>query len=129
MLYFTHRHPETGHEVIARCQPLQGGGWSAPEILPPAVNAAPDQFNAWIDPDERFLLVCLAGHPENLGQVDYWVVFRDPDDTWHGPVNLGPRINGPGREGWSASVSPDGRAPIAGRRSLIAGRRSPGADR
>ena len=71
--------------------------------------AAGSQFNAFVDPAERYLIVSLAGHPENLGQVDYWISFRNADDTWRGPVNLGPRVNGQGREGWSPYVSPDGR--------------------
>jgi len=109
-LYFTRRDTTDGREVIMRSRPRPDGGWAEPEVLPRAVNAAPTQFNALVDPDERFVVVCLAGHPDNLGQVDYWVAFRDPDDTWHGPVNLGPRFNGPGREGWSPGLSPDGRA-------------------
>jgi hypothetical protein len=109
-LYFTRRLPEGRREVIMRARPDGQGGWLAPEELPAQVNAAPSQFNAFIDPDARFLLLSLAGHPDNLGQVDYWISFHDPgSDTWRGPVNLGPAVNGPGREGWSPYVSPDGR--------------------
>lgn len=108
-LYFTRRDAETRHEVIMRAQPDGRGGWLEPVVLPDAVNAAQTQFNAFVDPDERYLIVCYAGHSGNLGQVDYWIVFRGEDDTWRGPVNLGSRINGPGREGWSPYVSPDGR--------------------
>ncbi|HOX26927.1 MAG TPA: hypothetical protein PLL30_14170 [Candidatus Krumholzibacteria bacterium] len=109
-LYFTRRAAGAQREVILRARPDGAGGWREPETLPEQVNAAPMQFNAFVDPDERYLIVCLAGHPENLGQADYWIVFRGPDDTWRGPVNLGDRVNGPDREGWSPYVTPDGRA-------------------
>ena len=108
-LYFGRREPGSRQEVIMRARPDGEGGWLEAEVLPEQVNAAGTQFNAFVDPAERYLIVCLAGHPENLGQVDYWIAFRNADDTWRGPVNLGPRINGAGREGWSPYVSPDGR--------------------
>ncbi len=108
-LYFTRPQDGGPQEVILRARPDGQGGWQEPEVLPAAVNAGRTRFNAFVDPDERYLVVCVAGHPGNLGSVDYWLVARDPDDTWRGPVNLGPRFNGPGREGWSPYVSPDGR--------------------
>ena len=91
-----------------RAQPDGRGGWLEPEVLPEQVNAGQSRFNAFIDPDERFIIVCVAGHPENLGAVDYWIAFRNADDTWRGPVNLGPQVNEAGREGWSPYITPDG---------------------
>ncbi len=108
-LYFTRNDTTTGTEAIWRARPAADGGFTAPERLPDLVNAARTQFNAFIAPDESYLIVCAQGRPDNLGAVDYWIAFRDLDDTWHAPVNMGPTVNGKGREGWSASVSPDGR--------------------
>ena len=108
-LYYTRTDSSSGTEAIWRAEPDGAGGFQTPERLPDLVNAAPTQFNAFVAPDESYLIVCAQGRPENLGAVDYWIAFRDPDDTWHAPVNLGPTVNGKGREGWSASVSPDGK--------------------
>ncbi len=110
VLYFTRRDPDRRREIILRARPLPGGGFATPEELGPEVNCGLTQFNAFVAPDESYLIVCVAGRTENLGQVDYFIAFRDDDDTWHGPVDLGDRINGPGKEGWSPYVSPDGRA-------------------
>jgi hypothetical protein len=107
-LYFTRRMVDSRVEQILRARPDGQGGWREPEVLPAAINAGATRFNAFVDPDERYVIVCVAGHPENLGQVDYWIAFRGDDDTWRGPVNLGPVVNGPGREGWSPYVTPDG---------------------
>jgi hypothetical protein len=109
-LYFTRRAPDSRREVILRARPDGAGGWREPEELPAEVNGASTQFNAFIDPDGAFLIVCAAGRAGSLGQVDYWLVPRDPaTDTWREAVNLGERVNGRGREGWSPYVSPDGR--------------------
>jgi hypothetical protein len=108
-LYFTRTDTTTGASAIWRARPAPGGGHLAPERLPDVVNAAGTQFNAFIAPDESYLIVCAQGRPDNRGAIDYWLARRDQDDTWHAPVNMGPLVNGAGREGWSASVSPDGK--------------------
>jgi hypothetical protein len=67
------------------------------------------QFNAFIDPDERYLIVCMAGHPENIGRGDYYVCFRSGDDIWTDAINMGEAINAPGNNVASPYVSPDGK--------------------
>ena len=106
-LYFT-RKGEDGVESIYRSTYYEGV-YSEPEKLGPEVNSAQTQFNAFIAPDESFLIVCLWGAEDSLGGVDYYVVFRSPEDEWSQPVNLGPTINTvEGRE-WSPYLSPDGK--------------------
>ncbi len=107
-LYFTRRATDSRTEQIMRARPDGHGGWQEPEALPGEVNAGATRFNAFVDPDERYVIVCVAGQPGSLGQVDYWIAFRGEDDTWRGPVNLGDEVNGPDREGWSPYITPDG---------------------
>jgi len=106
-LYFT-RRSEDRTESIFRSRFVDGTYQDA-EMLGSEVNAAPTQFNAFIDPDERFLIVCSWGREDSLGGVDYYIVFRDQDDTWQGPVNLGDKINTAEGQEWSPYVSPDGK--------------------
>ena len=106
-VYFT-RRSEDRTEAIYRSRWVDGA-YAEPEMLGPEVNAAPTQFNAFIDPDENFLIVCSWGREDSLGGVDYYVVFRSPEDTWTGPINLGDSINMPTGQEWSPYVSPDGR--------------------
>jgi hypothetical protein len=40
--------------------------------------------------------------------VDYYIVFRDMNDHWSDPVNMGPEVNLDNARGWSPYVSPDG---------------------
>lgn len=107
-LYFT-RQPkgERAHSIYR--SRLVDGRWAEPEKLPPPLNAAPQQFNAFVAPDQSYLVVCIAGRPDSLGGTDYYVSFRNADDTWTEPTNLGPRINTAGDGEYSPYVSPDGR--------------------
>jgi hypothetical protein len=106
-IYFT-REGEDGRSSIHRSR-LVDGAYQEPERLGPEVNCGMASFNAFIAPDESFIIVPVLGREDSLGGVDYYVVFRSPDDRWSEPINLGEQINqSEGRE-WSPYVSPDGR--------------------
>ena len=60
-------------------------------------------------PDESYLIYGAAGRDDSFGGTDYYVSFRNPDDTWSGPVNLGEKVNTESRLEYSPYVSPDGR--------------------
>lgn len=106
-LYFT-RRSEDRSEAIYRSRWVEGS-YQEPERLGPEVNSAPTQFNAFIDPDERFIIVCSWGREDSLGGVDYYIVFRDDEDNWTGPINLGEHVNQPEGQEWSPYVTPDGK--------------------
>lgn len=105
-LYFT-RRGEGRSETIFRSRFI-GGAYSEPEELGPEVNSGQTQFNAFIAPDESYLVVCVWGRDDSLGGVDYYVVFRSADDVWSEPLNLGDGINMAEGSEWSPYVSPDG---------------------
>ena len=106
-IYFTREEPETRASAIWRAR-RSGDGYTEPEKLGPQVNSTGAQYNAFVAPDESYLIVCTAGREDTVGGSDYYVVFRDSDDNWSEPINLGAEINTPGGE-WSPYVSPDGR--------------------
>jgi len=105
-LYVT-RDLEGGVSAVYRCR-LVDGEYSPAELLPPQVNAGRTRFNAMVDPRERFLIVPVFGLPDSRGGVDYYLVARNPDDTWEEPVNLGDAVNSEARREWSAALSPNG---------------------
>lgn len=107
-IYFTREEDEPRASVIYRAR-WDGTGYADPERLPATVNSTDQQYNAFIDPDERFLLLGVFGREDSFGGTDYYAVFRDSDDAWSGPVNLGAHINRPRGSEWSPYVSPDGR--------------------
>lgn len=107
-LYFTRGSDDETESYIYRARWVDGA-YQEPERLGPEVNSTGSQFNAFISPDEDYLIVCTADRDDSLGGTDYYVVFRSQDDRWSEPINLGPVVNTPGGVEYSPYVSPDGR--------------------
>jgi len=107
-LYFTRRDESSGIEFIYRSQ-WRDGKYQEAEKLPAQVNSGQTRFNAFIAPDESYIIVPVYGRKDSLGATDYYVVFRSRDDTWSEPVHMGEGISTPGGGEYSASVSPDGK--------------------
>jgi len=107
-LYFTRGSEDERESYIYRSR-LVEGRYQEPEKLGPEVNSTSSQFNAFVAPDERYLIVCTGGRPDTRGGTDYYVVFRRTDDTWSVPVNLGDLVNSPAEGEYSPYVSPDGK--------------------
>jgi len=104
-LYFTRGDEGGSHIYRSR---LVEGRYTEPERLGPEVNSTPSQYNAFIAPDESYLILCTSDRDDTLGGSDYYVVFRYEDDSWSEPVNLGPIVNTAGGGEISSYVSPDG---------------------
>jgi Tol biopolymer transport system component len=107
-LYFTREDSETRESSIWRSR-FVDGSYVEPERLGDKVNSAESQFNAFIAPDESYLILCTGGREDSVGGADYYVVFRNEDDTWSEPVNMGDAVNTPRGGEWSPYVSPDGK--------------------
>ncbi len=107
-IYFTRQGDKAHPDGIFRSR-LKDGAYTAPERLPDRVNSGVARYNAFIAPDESYLIYAIYGRPDGLGRSDYYVSFRSPDDTWSEPINLGPKINTAGDEEYSPYVTRDGR--------------------
>jgi len=105
-LYFTRSEPG-GQPAIYRSRQV-AGAYQEPERMPDQVNCGTSRYNAFVSPEESYLILCVQGHEQNIGPVDYFICFRNPDDTWTEAVNLGEKINAPASRAASACVSPDG---------------------
>lgn len=107
-LYFSRREPEGRVEYIYRSR-LVDGRYQEPERLPEQVNAGTARFNAFVAPDESYIVLSIVGRSDAISPADYYVVFAATDGAWHEPVNLGNPINLPRVLGFSPYVSRDGR--------------------
>ena len=87
------------------------GRFSEPERLPDSVNGYAVTFNAFIAPDESYLIAGVEGREDSTPpkKPNYYVFFRNRDGTWTSGHNLGPEINDPANTVHSPYVSPDGR--------------------
>jgi len=108
-LYFTRSVPEDRTVRIMRSRNLDGA-YQEPEPLPGQINGHGRPYNAYIAPDESFLIACVEEREDCVtpGFPDYYVFFRRPDDTWSEGINLGQEINMSGDRALSPYVSPDG---------------------
>lgn len=107
-IYFTRMDTTAKEEYIYRCRYVNGE-YQQPEKLGANVNMGKARYNAFISPDESYLIVPAFGMPDSFGGTDYYLVFRDEKDRWSKPMNMGPTVNSRNPKEWSASVSPDGR--------------------
>ena len=107
-LYFTRSGGTARESYIYRAR-LTEGGYAEPEKLGPQVNSTTMQYNAFIAADESYLIYLVPEREENIGLSDYYISFRSEDDTWTGPINMGPKVNRPGATGASPYVTRDGK--------------------
>lgn len=105
-LYFTRAAAGERIHYIYRSRQVNGS-YTEPEKLPEQVNCGTNRFNAFVAFDESYVIVPAAGMEDALGGVDYYIVFRNEDDSWSEPKNMGPKINSQTGAEWSLSVSPD----------------------
>lgn len=106
-LYFTRADLGTNIHYIYRSKWVDGE-YAEAERLPEQVNLGANRFNACVAPDESYVIVPAVGGPGSLGGVDYYISFRNEDDSWTEPVNMGPEFNHASGQEWSPFVSPDG---------------------
>lgn len=107
-MYYNHFDPELKSEFIYRSK-LVDGKYTTPEKISEKVNGGRARFNAFISPDESFIIIPTFGLPDSYGKTDYYIVFRDENDNWSDPINMGDQINSTNGQEWSASLSPDGK--------------------
>jgi Tol biopolymer transport system component len=104
-MYFTSSR-KTGSYDIFRAQ-LTNGEYQNVEDLGPEINGPGiASLEAWVAPDETYLLIGSFGRENGYGNSDLFVSFRQKGG-WSKPVNLGPAVNTPARE-YSPRVSSDG---------------------
>ncbi len=106
-LYFT-RDETSGISYVYRSE-FVNGKFAKPERLPNQINCGRNRFNAFVSPDESYIIIPAIGVEKEVTGVNYYITFRWADDTWSEPVNMGLVINRNLGRGWSASLSPDGK--------------------
>lgn len=85
---------------------LIDGKYQEPKLLSKKINSG-KSFHPFIAPDESYLLFD-SEREGGYGDSDIYISFRQQNDTWGNPINLGDEVN---TEAWeaSASVTPDGK--------------------
>jgi len=103
-IYYT--APYEGAEDIFRSR-LIDGEYQPPERLSEAVNSEKYEFNAFIDPDEHYIIFTSYGRDDDLGGGDLYISFRSDDDTWSDAAHMGDMVNSPALD-YCPCVTADG---------------------
>ncbi len=90
---------------IWRAIPTDGEYITVENIGAPVNAGSYDIWNVYVAPDESYIIY-MEERPGIRG--DLYISFREADDSWTVPLNLGPQINTTNTEK-GPSVSPDGR--------------------
>ena len=105
-LYFTARLPSgNGREDIVVSE-WRDGKYAAPVILPEAINSKGDEFNAFVDPDEKYIIFTGYGRADDMGRGDLYRSDKDENGNWKPAKNLGPGVNSKHLD-YCPYVSPD----------------------
>lgn len=95
-LYFVSDRPDGyGGRDIYRIVKLPNGKWSEPLNMGPGINTKYDEDSPFIAPNNKTLYYSSNG-PQSMGGFDVFVTFRDEDNVWSTPINLGYPINSAG---------------------------------
>ena len=92
-LYFTASRDEgIGLEDIYMRQ-VTGDDWTTPICLDTMINSKGYEFNAFIAPDNRYLIFSSFGRADGMGGGDLYISVKDENGQWQKARNLGPSIN------------------------------------
>jgi outer membrane protein OmpA-like peptidoglycan-associated protein/tetratricopeptide (TPR) repeat protein len=95
-MYFVSDRPGgLGGRDIYRIVKLPNGEWSEPQNMGPTINTPYDEDSPFIAVNNKTLYFSSNG-PASMGGFDVFVSFRDDDNNWSMPVNMGYPINSAG---------------------------------
>lgn len=90
-IYFT-REVMDREEDIMVCT-YNNGTYAAAVSLPDAINSDGDEFNAFVDPDEQFIIFTAYKRKDDMGNGDLYISKKNNAGEWQQCVHLPPPIN------------------------------------
>ena len=91
-LYLTSDAPASmGKDDIFLCS-WNGTSYETPVALNDSINSEGYEFNAYVSPDESFMLFSGYNRKDGLGSADLYISYRK-GEAWTKAQNLGPAIN------------------------------------
>ena len=70
------------------------GAYQKPEKMKYGINTEFNEASPFIAPDESYLIF-HSNRPGSIGSMDLYISFRDTDNSWSEPVNMGNTVNTP----------------------------------
>ena len=87
-IYFTAEYPNaTGKEDIFRCR-WNGSSFGNPEKLDSNINSTAYEFNAYVSPDEEYIIFSSFGRKDDKGGGDLYLSKKDRQGNWQSAQNI-----------------------------------------
>ena len=92
-LFFTSDGPDSKGKDDIYFSLRKDDAFETPISLGDSINSPGYEFNAFIAPDESYLIFTGYNRPDGLGSGDLYISFRESDNTWTRAANLGDKFN------------------------------------
>ena len=89
-LYFTRDNDSAKDDIFFAA--FNNGNYAAPVALGPEINSNGYDFNAFVDPDEKYIIFSSFKRKDDMGGGDLYISARK-NEHWSPAVNMGPEIN------------------------------------
>ncbi len=87
-LYFTATRKNTIGKEDIYISSFQNGKYSEPVSLDSAINSTTYEFNAFVSPDEDFIIFSSYGRKDDKGKGDLYMSVKDKNGKWQPAKNL-----------------------------------------
>ncbi len=92
-LYFTSDRPGSRGKDDIFFSAFEAGEYLPPISMSESVNSEGYEFNAFVSPDESYLLFTGYSRADGIGSGDLYISFRNQQGEWSQAENLGAKIN------------------------------------
>lgn len=92
-LYFTCDEGKTKGKDDIFVSKWVNGKYTEPESLSDSINSEGYEFNAFVSPDENYLIYTCYNRPLSSGSGDLYISYKLKSDDWSLAQNMGERIN------------------------------------
>ena len=87
-LYFTANYPKGKGKEDIYVAKWENDHYAEPISLDSGVNSALYEFNAFVSPEEDYIIFSSYGRQDDMGRGDLYISFRSPDGRWKSAQNL-----------------------------------------
>jgi Tol biopolymer transport system component len=92
-LYFTRESDDPKRKEDIFISKFQNGKYTEPVALCDSVNSTTFEFNAYVSPDEQYILFSSYGRADDAGGSDLYISQKNANGEWTAAKNLGADIN------------------------------------
>jgi hypothetical protein len=92
-LFFTAAYKDGKGKEDIYVSRFVNGEYTKPVSLDTGVNSEKYEFNAYVAPDESFIMFTSYGRKDDLGGGDLYISYKDEGNNWMPAKSLGKKIN------------------------------------